>query len=347
MQQSPKIIVNIMLSKGKGGIENSFWNYTQMLQHYGHKVYNIVHKDSDFAKNAKDNPFICPVSVYSQYDVMAYWCIARLIKKISPDAVLCHGNRATLLSYFTSVPRIVIAHNEKAKYLKSVSHVICVSGYLAEKYHKRDKVPCTILHNFMPFNADMAGYHKPSVAFDTPIIGAMARFDPRKGMDLYLQALKLLKDRGVKFHACLAGGGDVAQEKHIYDLIKNLELNHNITVMGWVKNPKDFFEKIQICCLPSRQESCPMIVLESVLYKTPLIYANLAGVNELLETQDFACSFAVGDIQAMADALEKACGNYPLLQNAVDNKGYDWLWKHHSYEAAHKIICDVLERVNK
>ena len=336
-----------MLSKGRGGIENSFWNYTQMLQYYGHKVYNIVHKDSDFAGDAKDNPFILPVSVYSQYDVMAYWRIAYLIKKISPDAVLCHGNRATLLSYFTSVPRIVIAHNEKAKHLKSVSHVICVSDYLAKKYHKRDKVPCTVLHNFMSFSSDMSAYHKPDTVSDTPIIGAMARFDPRKGIDLYLEALRILKKRGIKFHAVLAGGGDAEQEKHIYDLVKSLELQENMTLLGWVKNPKDFFEKIQVCCLPSRQESCPMIVLESVLYKTPLIYANLAGVNELLETQDFARSFALGDVQAMADALEKACGDYALLQNAVNEKGYDWLQKHHSYESAHKKISEVLKRLEK
>ena len=111
-------------------------------------------------------------------------------------------------------------------------------------------------------------------------IAFAGRIIERKGWKEYIQALSLLKNENIDYHAHIAGvGSDV---KKLHQLIQKLNLNKQITHHGFVKNMSDFFDNIDILIVPSHWEPVGMVHLEAMSRGVIVIASDVAGMNEIL-----------------------------------------------------------------
>src|SRR3954452_16113508 len=139
-------------------------------------------------------------------------------------------------------------------------------------------------------------------AGDAPIVLAVSRHDPRKGIDVLLLALAELAASGVAFRACLVGAGRLL-EAHRH-LAAELQLGERVAITGRVEEVRPYYDCADIFVLPSVAEASGSVsVLEALRSGTAVVASACDGIPEDLTEGSDALLVAPGDVQALSRAL--------------------------------------------
>ncbi len=337
-------ILNIMLSRDLGGIQQAFVDYNQALQSCGVDVVNVI---SYGAKITSDSSFYKVVNL-GVFDFISVMQLKKIIAKESPDLIIAHGNRAmTFLSKIKNknAPTIGVAHNYKVKWLKTCDYVFAItenlSDYLITQGITKDRIK--LVSNMIHLDSKPV---RPALERDVVVIGTMGRFVKKKGFDIFLTALSLLKARGIKFKAIIGGGGE--EEKQLKGLSDKLALNKHVSFIGWVEDKKQFFDSIDLFCLPSTHEPFGIILLEAMKYGVPIVSTASEGPSEIISDEYSGLLCSIFSASDMADKLEQMLKEEGKRNNMVGNaylslvQNYDikvvgTILKHHLEQILHDI----------
>jgi len=144
-----------------------------------------------------------------------------------------------------------------------------------------------------------------------PLVVSVSRHDPRKGLDVLLHALAELHRRGVRFRACLVGGG-VLLEPH-RRLAERLGLAGSTAIVGRVPDAYAFLAHADVFALPSLEEgSGSVALLEAMQAGAAPVVSRLDGLPEDVTDGESALLVEPGDPQALAEALAKLCTDVAL-----------------------------------
>ncbi len=141
---------------------------------------------------------------------------------------------------------------------------------------------------------------------NTTVLCTCARFSQDKGIDLAVEAAKLLKDRNFKFVWYLVGDGPTRDK--VEQLIDQYELKEYVVLTGMQKNPYPYMNASDIYVQPSYQEALSIAMLESQLLAIPMVSTKTPG--GLVMVKDGVNGY-LADInaKALADAIEKMITN--------------------------------------
>lgn len=194
--------------------------------------------------------------------------------------------------------------------LRGVDKMICVSNSLAEYMiglgHQPEKV--TVVSNGVAAIPSLPQKSAPSEPWT---IGTMALFRPRKGTEVLLGALSILRKQGIKVHVRAVGPFETADyENEIMDLVEKLDVKEMVTWTGFQTDVNAQLAQMDLFCLPSLYgEGLPMVVLEAMANAVPVIASRVEGIPEAVRdgvdglifepssTEDLAAKIAslVGD----------------------------------------------------
>lgn len=150
------------------------------------------------------------------------------------------------------------------------------------------------------------------------IIGNVARFVPeKKGQDILVEAIMLLKNDYPNIYCYFAGGYDsthAAAYKEMINKVKHLDLQKNIIFLGNVSNIPDFLKKIDIFVLPSRFEGFGISLIEAMAMGKPVVASNLDGPAELLCNGQRGEVFTPGNSTELAEKIKTIIENYSNYQ---------------------------------
>ena len=153
-----------------------------------------------------------------------------------------------------------------------------------EYFHSKKTliIPNGIEDRYIPYS-DRLKYNNK-----IPIILHLGTLRESKGVLILLKAVKLLKDKKIKFKLLLAGDFDSKSFNNIVELfIKENNLNNEVEITGpRVGNEKwDLYFKSDIFCFPTyhESESFGNVVLESMMFKLPVVGARWRGVQDLIK----------------------------------------------------------------
>ncbi len=108
------------------------------------------------------------------------------------------------------------------------------------------------------------------------IIGWIGRPDIiKKGLDIFLKISEKLDSD--KYEFVIAG---IEKTRHIENLLPN---NVNIKFCGYLTNPAEFYEAVDIVILPSRYESLGFTAIEAIYYCKIVILSDIPSFNNLLK----------------------------------------------------------------
>lgn len=140
-----------------------------------------------------------------------------------------------------------------------------------------------------------------------PKFCAVARLSPQKGIPLLIDAAAELRRRGRDFRLTLVGDGELRKE--IAEMIDAHELTDFIELTGWADSDTVIrhLQASRALVLPSFAEGLPVVIMEALALRRPVIVTAIAGTPELV---DQACGWlipagSVGDlVAAMEEALD-------------------------------------------
>ncbi len=140
----------------------------------------------------------------------------------------------------------------------------------------------------------------------TPKLVCIGRLSEEKGQMLVLRAADLLHRRGVELEVVLAGDGPL--RKPLEAEIDRLDLRGVVRITGWVDNAevRSLLQGARALVVASFAEGLPVVIMEAFALGRPVISTMIAGVPELVEEGVSGWLFPAGDLEALADAMQRA-----------------------------------------
>lgn len=162
------------------------------------------------------------------------------------------------------------------------------------------------------FGADPTATNQPKA----PSITVAGRLTPDKGAFQALEAVRLLRDRGIDCRLVLLGGAQ-GQDQHFDRRVCRLRLEDRVIYKGWLGGSDlvAAYRASSIILVPSVYlDNYPTVVLEAMALGKPLVVTAFGGAREAVEAA--GCGFVVSpfDVPRMADYLERLINQPELAQ---------------------------------
>ena len=97
--------------------------------------------------------------------------------------------------------------------------------------------------------------------------------------------------------------GDGPQRKELENLAAHLGLTGRVSFLGWRDDAVELLGALDIFCMSSRWEGCPMVLLEAMAMRCPVVATDIGGVREIVINEETGLLVAPGDPEALADAV--------------------------------------------
>ena len=138
-------------------------------------------------------------------------------------------------------------------------------------------------------------------------IAVVAAIQPRKGQDIFIQAIKSLpKDIRAQAEFLILGketfGGYIDELKKIANGMPELKF---VPAKNNFQEYHDFIEGLDILCCPSREDPCPLVVIDAFMHSVPVIISDHVGQKELITNGDNGYIFESKNVSELASVLEK------------------------------------------
>ena len=134
----------------------------------------------------------------------------------------------------------------------------------------------------------------------------VGRLCEQKGQMLLLEAAKKLHDAGLDFELILAGDGEMRAE--IESLITRYQLQDKVKITGWISSDevRNHILSVHALVLPSFAEGLPVVIMEAMSLRRPVISTYIAGIPELLIQGENGWLCVAGDVDDLTKAMREA-----------------------------------------
>ena len=236
------------------------------------------------------------------------------------DAVWTSLTRATLLGQIAArrlrLPAVSWQHNaflkpwnERLLRLRANASDVWVadSAQVAELTRDRLNLPESRVVTWPIFAADPnAAQSTPWVEGEILEIGSLGRLHPAKGYDFLIDALALLDRRGFRapasFRIRIAGIG--VDEHKLKEQAESLGVN-SVDFVGFIEQPDRFLAGLHLYLQPSRREGFCIAAHEAMQAGLPVIVSQTGEMPYTVDSAQLGLTVPVGDVEALANALEK------------------------------------------
>ncbi len=212
--------------------------------------------------------------------------------------------------------------------LAGVDRMICVSnslaGYMNELGHHQDKI--TVVSNGVAAIDDLPARDLPGSRWT---IGTMALFRPRKGTEVLLDALAILKKRDIDVTLRAVGPFETKEyESEVLAQVEKLGIGDMIDWTGFQTNVNEQLRKMDVFVLPSLYgEGLPMVVLESMANAIPVVASRVEGIPEAVRDGIDGLIFEPSNAEDLAEKLQSLIGDNrtwkSMSESAVERQRND------------------------
>lgn len=214
-----------------------------------------------------------------------------------------HNSRSTLaivrMCAFLSnwVPRKIISCSQQATRIHQAvgyqadKFIHIPNGYSMERL-KPDSVARTVLRS---------EFGIPSDVF---VVGMVARFDVQKDHHNLVQALGLLKRRGVPFVCLLVGVGMTESNHELCAWLKVADVVSNVKLLGPRTDVPAVMNALDLHVLSSLGEAFPNVLAEAMACGTPCVTTDVGDAAAIVANHGWVV--AAKNSAALADALTQA-----------------------------------------
>lgn len=337
-------IINAVLGDATGGRWQVVRRYADTLSACGHEpvlLYNSRHRPDDGLDQAPYRTLALRNS--GHYDLLATLHAARLVNEFQPSLVIAHCSRS--LAVFQRIPRrpfrlLAVNHSNKVRRSLTADGFINISRHIDELITSAGVTGKPYF--YLPNCVDLPESPDPHRPLHTPVrIGAFARFDQVKGLDIFIRALGRLKQSGVDFRAVL--GGDGPEGSGLALLARQLGLQSDLRLTGWVNDRQAFFHGIDIFCVPARADAFGLTPLEAAAATLALVLSDAHGHREMFQDGQQALFFPRGDDAALATAL-RSCIDNPASAHARARAAHERVRAQFSCEQFRSKLCAIVKK---
>lgn len=262
-----------------------------------------------------------------RYGLSCITALKRLVEEHDIDLIHAHLQKSIVCSLIAPTTRPVVIHEHGGilrtdsmgriyrgllRILKKRIHAaIGISQVTAERFQQVTSMPANrvvTIANFIDTRRFDRSLYDPdkirqqwSLPENETVLGFVGRLDRCKGADILINAVALLRKRGITCHAMIVGEGN--QRKALQAQIQKLELEHNVTLAGLIHNPAEWMAGFDIGVVPSRREGFGVVAAEYLAMGVPVVAANTGGLPEVIDDDQTGCLVQPDNPHVLAQTL--------------------------------------------
>ncbi len=171
---------------------------------------------------------------------------------------------------------------------------------------------------------------KPESFAETARIVCVGRLSNEKGQLVLLEAAHRLSRKGIKFELVFAGDGEMRAE------MERLILQYGLTswITGWISSNQVREEILasHVLVLPSFSENLPVVIMEAMALRRPVIATYVGGIPELVRTGEHGWLVPPGSIDDLTTAMEDCLSRSPDDLRKIGDACYLRVLERHSID---------------
>lgn len=267
--------------------------------------------------------------------------LRRIIKKYKIDIVHAHDYKSSFLAFFSQKKVKIISHIHCNNSLMHTYNIYSFIYSLVQKrFYKIIVVSKEILNDMIFKNkiknktiilnnvVDAKKIIKLSKEFNTPTYDILfiGRLVNIKRPLFVIDIVNELKKSNNNIKACIIGNGNLFNECE--NKIKELNLEDNIDLKGFISNPFPYIASSKVVLLPSTTEGMALTPIESLILNTPVLNSGVEGLKTIFENfPKYICNTKEDYIKKINIILKKDKGFYKedtknLSKNFTNIKEY-------------------------
>jgi glycosyltransferase involved in cell wall biosynthesis len=280
----------------------------------------------DELRKSREAP-LYDVPMFSKIDFVAAAKVARIAREHNYRVIHGHTARTAMVgglaSMLAKVPLIYHSHSPSSQNtthrifdrinsiverlsLQRAVRVIAVSQAMAEHLRREgvDPARIAVVPNGVPAITGLPDRDPPSGQW---MLGTVALFRPRKGIEVLLDAMAILRKKGRPVHLRAVGTFESSKYRaEITARVQKLGLSEHITWTGFSGNVTDELLRMDLFVLPSLfGEGLPMAVLEAMAAGVPVVATRASGVPEAIRDGRDGVLATPGDAADLARAMDE------------------------------------------
>jgi glycosyltransferase involved in cell wall biosynthesis len=167
---------------------------------------------------------------------------------------------------------------------------------------------------------------------DAPRLVCVGRLCEQKGQLLLIEAAHALASRGVAFELVLAGDGELRGP--IEALIARHGLQTQVRITGWISSAqvRDEILAARALVLPSFAEGLPVVIMEAMALRRPVLTTYVAGIPELVRQGENGWLFPAGSVEALTEAMLDCLQQPAEVLQRMGEAAYQRVLKRHDID---------------
>ena len=204
-----------------------------------------------------------------------------------------------------------------------------------DQWHKINIIHCAVEENYL---------HQEDAPYQDNKLVCVGRLAPQKGQVLIMEAVKQLKEEGIDVKLVLAGDGDLRNMIESY--IDSMRLHDNVKITGWLSSEqvKDELQSSRALVLPSFAEGLPVVIMEALALKRPVVSTYVAGIPELVDSE---CGVLIpaGSVEYIKKGIREILAKSPEELREMGEVGYERVSKQHNPLIESRKLLDLIEKI--
>lgn len=152
---------------------------------------------------------------------------------------------------------------------------------------------------------------KSSHSYEVRRLGFLGRLVEKKGVDLLLDAMKILSEREINLKLEVMGDGPL--QGALVDRVRQLGLENQVTFGGSMPHSEvaNWYERIDYFIFPGKKDQfedmdgIPVVLMEAMMRGVPVIATSISGIPELVQ-KNITGRLAEPDALSLADEIAAA-----------------------------------------
>lgn len=249
-------------------------------------------------------------------DIKATLQIRKLLKKIKPDILYLHSSKAGAYG------RIAMLFNRKVKILynahgwyfnadmstKKKKVIILIEKILALRANKIINISKSEYNSALKYKIaperkmcviengiDFTKFEgcdkyreetrkKYNIGDNEIVIGVVGRLSEQKDPMTTIKAFNEVYKENKNVRLMYVGSGEL--ENEVMEYAKENNLQHLVTITGWVNDTEKYIPAFDIAILPSKWEGFGLAIIEYMACKKPIVASNVGGIADIIKDNE-------------------------------------------------------------
>jgi len=351
-------IVHTEWSDGFGGQEHRILLECGEMARRGHRVHIACRSEAALFSKAKEAGIpVTPVPIRSSADLNAIRILFSLFRREKVQVVNTHSGKdswvASIAAKAARVPLLVRTRHISVPIRRHAFNLVyrwpdgyittgeMIRDHLIRKGISADRVvsiPTGV--DLDRFSAEVRGNRireEFGIEPRTFLVSMIGVFRSWKRHDLFLEVIRLLKERGLPVRALLAGEGQGREA--IEAEIARKGLAGTVILAGYREDIPEILAASDALVLTSdRFEGVPQVILQGLAMARPVIASPIGGIPEVVKAEETGLLCETGDATAYARALARLAGD-PAIGERMGKAGRELVLARYTVAA----MCEKTE----